>query len=129
MQGRRVISTVLIPATLLLFTGCTKTVWVGPEELRPEQRLKGVVTADGQIVELDPWAATLRGDTIYADTGEDALRFALDEVSGVGVERENTVATVAVIVGVALALVWAIGLATWEMPGWGNPPSDSPFEY
>jgi hypothetical protein len=117
MQYRRFIAAVLVPATLLLFTGCTKTVWVGPAELQPKEKVKGVVTADGQRVELDPFTATLRGDTIYADKGEDAPRFALDEVSRVGVLRFDYVSSGAILLSVALVAVVVVAAATYEPIG------------
>jgi len=128
MGYRRTISAVLVPATLLLFTGCTQTVWVGPTELQPGQKLKGLVTTRGQEVKLDSSAATFRGDTIYADAGEDALRFPINEVDRVGVQRSNPSATVALLLGVGLvaAVVLYVGTMEYEM-SWDL--SDSPFEY
>ena len=104
MSYRRVICAVLVPAMLLLFTGCTKTAWVGPTELRPEdaRKLKGVVTADGRKVGLEP-EATIRGDTLYAELNGEALRFALDDLAKVGVERSNPLATVGLVLGITAA--------------------------
>lgn len=127
MSIRRVVSAVLIPATLLLFTGCTKTVWIGPEEFRPEHKLRGVVTADGQEVKLD--RVTVRGDTIYAYAGADAFRFTLNEVERVGVQRPNPAATVAVFLGTVLVVALAASAiaVVASMDEWSL--SDSPFEY
>ncbi len=128
MRYRRIITAVLVPATLVLFTGCTQTVWVGRTELQPGQKLKGLVTTGGQEVKLDSSAATFRGDTIYADAGEDALRFPLNEVDRVGVQRFNPSATVALLLGVGLVAVVVLTVSTMEIDyGWDL--SDSPFEY
>ena len=128
MTCRRVVSAMLIPATLLLFTGCTKTVWVGPEELRPQEKLKGVVTADGREVSLEPEAASVRGDTLYADVGGESVRFALDEVERVGVQRPNPAATTVVVVGALLvaALAAAAIAVVSSMDEWSL--TDSPYE-
>jgi hypothetical protein len=125
MQYRRIISAVLVPATLLLFTGCTQTVWVGPTELQPGQKLNGLVTAGGQEVKLDPSKATARGDTIYADADEDALRFPLHEVDRVGVVRSNPSATVALLLGFGLVAVVVISISTMELD-WGRSAAQAP---
>jgi hypothetical protein len=106
MSYRRVICAVLLPATLLLFAGCTKTAWVGPGELRPEDagKLKGVVTAEGRKVSMEPEEATIQGDTLYADVSGEALRFALDDLAQVGVKRSDTLATVGLVLGITAAV-------------------------
>lgn len=105
MSYRRVISAALLPATFLLFTGCTKTAWVGPTELRPEdaRKLKGVVTADGQTIGMQPEEATIQGDTLYAEVNGEVLRFALDDLAKVGVKRSDTLATVGLVLGITAA--------------------------
>lgn len=37
MQYRRIIFAVLLPVMVLRSSGCTKTVWVVPEQLQPEE--------------------------------------------------------------------------------------------
>jgi hypothetical protein len=114
MPYRRMISAVLVSVMMLQIAGCSKTVWVGPRELQPEQRITSVVTDDGRVYELDPWVASLRGDTIYADSGDDALRFGVDEVRGVGVQRTDWPKTMLIpagIVGVLAVITYAYATA------------------
>jgi hypothetical protein len=126
MQYRRVISAVLIPATLLLFTGCTKTVGLSPEQLQPEENVKVFWTADGQAVQPD--RTTVRGDTIYAEVGDDTFRFALNEVRGVAVKRPDHLKTAILIISVA-ALVGVVvaAAATWEPMSSGSWSWDLPY--
>lgn len=114
MQKRRIIPALLIPPILLLFSGCTKTAWIHPEKLQPEQKIRGVVTADGQQVAFNAKEARLRGDTIYAQAHEDGLRFALEDLQSVGIRRDNTLATLALFAGALLVLYTIFESATHQ---------------
>jgi hypothetical protein len=115
MPYRRMISAVLVPVMLLQFSGCTKTVWVIPEQLRPEDNVGVVVTGDGHEIRLD--RARLRGDTIYTSSGEAGLRFAVDEVRGVGVQRPDPAATLLLVMSAACAALAVVGLISMAAEG------------
>ncbi|NIN10006.1 MAG: hypothetical protein GTO05_12515 [Gemmatimonadales bacterium] len=51
---RRALSAALIPMMVIQLSGCTKTVWIGPEEIQSaKDTIEGVKTVEGEKVEFD----------------------------------------------------------------------------
>ena len=119
---RRAISTVLLPVMLMQLSGCTKTVWVGPDEIRPERdKIKAVRTIDGEKVSFDarPQPA-VEGDTIYASVGDQPYQVAIARIESASVKRANVagqVVTSVLLIGLVLTVTTGIMVfASWEGP-------------
>ena len=121
---RRSVSLLLLMALIPMFTGC-KT-WGLEERLPPDQfltataldptenRIVGVTTTDGEDVAfgLEPEAAEIRGDTIFAFVESEPYQVALSDVERVWVSwhETDTRQTVLAVVGIAAGVALVAGL-------------------
>lgn len=76
-----------------------------------EERIVGVTTTDGRVIEFDDPGAHLRNDTLYARVGGDYFTMAMADADRVIVERRvgDTLATVALVAGVTLGVLLVAG--------------------
>jgi hypothetical protein len=84
-----------------------------------QERIVGVTTNDGRVIEFDDPGAHLRADTLYARVDGDYVAVAMADADRVSIERRegDTLATVAVVAGVVLGALFvaaAIAAATKE---------------
>ena len=117
-SGRRRLGTVLAILTLVpTWAGCTKGVRtnVAPESVplaaTQHEKIVGVSTKDGRVIDFDDPGAHLKNDTLYARVSGDYMVLAMDQTDRVFVERRegNTVATIGLVVGVTLGLLVVMG--------------------
>ncbi len=107
---KRAVSAVLIPVMLIQLSGCMKTVWIGPEEIRPaKDDIKSVRTVEGERVNFDsePQPA-VEGDTIYASVADQPYQIALDQIESARVRRANVGQTLFVAGAIVSAAVIAV---------------------
>lgn len=79
-----------------------------------EERIIGVTTKDGRAIEFDDPGAHLRNDTLYARVDGAYVTVALADADHVVVERRvaDTLATVALVAGVGIGILFLIAAAT-----------------
>ena len=106
MRYQHTIAAVVLPLTLLQLTGCYHKVWVGPEKIHPEgEYVHGVETTAGEQVIFDKPKLAKRGNTSIAGRVDDELvRFPVENVHWVRVQRSDAIATAPIMIVFALAV-------------------------
>ena len=119
MRYRRTIAAAVLPITLLQVTGCTHKVWVGPEKIHPEgEYVHGVQTTSGEQVIFDKPKLAKRGNTSIAGRVDDKLlRFPVQDVQWVRVQRSDALATAPIMIVFALAVGAVIAGSCFMNPG------------
>ncbi len=123
MTYRRIVSAALVPVMFLQFSGCTRSVWVMPEDVGPEESgLKAVVTTESDTVAFDVGRGFARNDTIRGFVDRQPYQVAFDAVRAVRVNRTDELGSAALIF-LSLAIVGgviAISVAMENMTLVGN---------
>jgi hypothetical protein len=128
MSYHRVVSVVLMPATLLYLSGCASARWVGHDKIRPEgETVEKIVTVDGDSVTFSwhkGWGTT-RSDSVFGYVNQQPYEIELVDVSAARVKRTDAGKTILLsvfLLGLAAAAAVGIAAATWDGPlsGYGG---------
>jgi hypothetical protein len=122
MSYRRVVSVVLMPATLVYLSGCVSARWVGHDKIRPEgETVEKIVTVDGDSVTFswhEGWGKT-RSDTAFGYVNQQPFQIELVDVQAARVKRTDagrTALLTVFILGLAAAAAIGVAVATWDGP-------------
>ena len=114
MRYRRTVSATLLPAMLLHIAACTKTVWVSPEDIRPQdENVRAIITAAVDTVHFDsdPSWGRVQNDSLFGYVDQQTFQIDLQQISAARVKRTDVLKTISLVYLTIGAVLITVGIA------------------